>query len=295
MLLLNKNFSSIIKIFFTSISFLPCLSWSQQFLTGDFETILNFKNSNLTIWNYETKSKIFIFDFPGLTTQGKTFNRITQLNEQVELNSGYPKVMNKEEITKYMESLRRTHANFAFGHDVLVNELVRFFNLAEQKKIELFPEELILRDFLINQNLIKIWRGFYQAIKPNVVILSIPQQQNKNADEPTISSLARTTILSHEISHAEYYTNEYYSNYCRKYWQESLNETQRESFLNFFKRYNYAVDNSELIVNEMQAYLMFTPDPLSFNAQKLGVTDQELDTMRNMFKQGRPPTTLIQR
>lgn len=293
MFLSNKDLFLISKAFLTTALFLPCLALSQQFLSGDYQTVLNFKTTNLTIWNYEAKSKVFIFDFSGLTTQGKTFNRITQLNEQVQLNSGYPRVMNNEEFVQYMESIRRTQANFAFGHDVLVTELVRFFNLADQHKIDLFPEEIALREFVIKQGLIKIWRGFYQAVQPNIVILSIPQQQAKTENEPKVSSLAREAIFSHEISHAEYYTNKYYTDYCRKFWTGSLNDTQRESFLNFFKRYNYSIDNGELVVNEMQAYLMFTPDPLSFNAQKLGVTDEELDTMRSMFKEGRPPTTLL--
>jgi hypothetical protein len=266
---------------------------SATLASGNFATIRDAKNENLTIWNYDAQSKIFIFDFVGLESQGKTFNRVTQFNEQVIQNTGYPKVLTNDEFVAYMDSIRRTQANFAFGHDLLVNELVQFFNLVERDKLAIYQEEIDLRDFLISQGLIKVWRGFYQAVQPNVVILSIPQMQSRKATEPPVSPLARLAILSHELSHGEYYTNQYYSKYCKTFWSQSLNDAQRESFINFFKKNNYAIDNMDLVVNEMQAYLMFTPDPNSFSASKLGVTADDLEVMRNMFRMGKPPTSLL--
>ena len=275
-----------------ALTMFPCLVFGMDVVSGDFKTILNSRSDTLIVWNISDNAKIFVFDFSGLTTQGRTFNRATQFTEQVQANTGYPKVLDNEEIGKYMESLRRTQANFAFGHDLLVSELVQFFNLIERDKIDVFPEELVLRDFLVQQGLIRLWRGFYQAMQPGVVILSIPQRQIKKADESAVSELARLAIFTHEMSHGEYYTNPYYAVYCRKFWNESLKESERQTFINLFKKYNYEVNMTELVINEMQAYLMFTPDPNSFSASKLGVTDQELESMRTMFRQGNPPTKL---
>lgn len=275
-----------------ALTVFPCFAWSMEVLSGNFQTILNSRTDALTVWNSSENPKIFVFDFPGLTTQGRTFNRATQFTEQQQANLGYPRVLGNDEIVQYMESLRRTQANFAFGHDLLVSELVQFYNLADRDKISLFPEELVLRDFMIEQGLMKVWRSFYQAIQPDVVILSIPQMQAKKEDEPPVSELARRAIFTHEVAHGEYYTNQYYANYCRRFWNETLKDSQREAFINLFKKYNYAVNLSELVVNEMQAYLMFTPDPNSFNARKLGITDNELESMRDMFRQGNPPTKL---
>ena len=280
------------KIFAASLCLISSLSFGMDVFSGNFYGILNSKTEKTVIWNLEENQNVFIFDFPNLSTQGRTFNRITQFTEQTQSNQGYPRVLSNNEIEKYIESLRRNQANFAFGHDVLVNELVQFFNLADRDKIELHPEEIILRDFLIKQGLIKIWRNFYQAIKPEIVILSIPQTQLKKADEPTINELARFTIFSHEIAHGEYYSNPYYSNYCRQFWSKSLSDSQRQAFIDFFKKYNYDTNNAELVVNEMQAYLIFTPDKNSFNAKKLGVSDEELESMRSIFQQGNPPTKM---
>jgi len=258
--------------------------------SGDFSTILASKSQELVIWQYSTNPEIYIFDFPNLTQQGKTFNRITQLTEQ--FNEAYKRVLTDREIEEYLASIRRTQANMAFGNDILVSELVLFFNLAENDKVGLNHDELVLRDFAISQGLIKVWRKFYQAIQPNIVILSIPQTQVKSATEPRVSELARRTVFTHELAHGEYYANPYYAKHCARFWNTVLTDEQRNIFKQYLSKYNYALNANELLINETQAYLMFTPDPSSFSAAKLGITDEELEDMRKAFRKGMPATGL---
>ena len=290
--LIGSGLKRVRVLWVAGLILLPGLAWGLEVTSGDFQTILNSQSDTLKVWNLANSPQIYIFDFPGLALQGRTFNRATQFTEQVQANAGYPKVLDNDETTKHLESIRRTQANFAFGHDLLISELVQFYNLVDRDKIDIFPEEIVLRDFLVEQGLVKVWRGFYTAVQPGVVILSIPQTQPKKADEPLVNDLARRAIFTHEIAHGEYYTNPYYAAYCRKFWTETLNDAQREAFIGLFKKYNYAVTMDELVVNEMQAYLMFTPDPNSFSAKKMGITDGELEAMREMFRHGKPPTRL---
>ena len=266
-------------------------AWSVEPVSGAFKTILESRTDALTVWKYADNPNIFVFDFPNLTQQGRSFNRITQLSEQ-QVSEAYPRVLNNEELSRHIEASRRTLADFAFGHDVMVSELTQFFNLAERDKIELNAEEIEIRDFLVAQGLMRSWRGIFQGLKPNVVLLSIPQIQEKRANEPRVSEGARYAILLHEMSHGEFYANAYYATYCRRFWSDSLNDTQREAFKKFLSSYNYATTADELLINEMQAYLMFTPDAASFSAKKLGVSDDELEAMRDAFRKGKPPTRL---
>jgi hypothetical protein len=259
--------------------------------TGNVKTILESRSDALVVWQYADNPSIFVFDFPNLTQQGRSFNRITQLSEQ-QISEPYPRVLSNEELSKHIEASRRTLADFAFGHDVMVSELIQFYNLAERDKVALFAEEIAIRDFLVAQGLMRNWRGIYQALKPNTVLLSIPQPQEKRVNEPRVSEGARYAILLHEMSHGEFYSNQYYATYCRRYWNDSLNDEQREAFKKFLSSYNYATTADELLINEMQAYLMFTPDVASFSAKKLGVTDAELEAMRDAFRKGKPPTKL---
>lgn len=274
-----------------ALSFLCGAALAQQVTSGDFQTIRSSHTGQLTVWQSTDNPNIYVFDFPSLTQQGRTFNRVTQLTEQ-QTSEPYPRPLSNEELAKYMDALRRTQADFAFGHDILVHELVIFFNKAEQAKIQLNPEEIQLRDFLVSQGMIRAWRGFYQSLRPNVVILSVPQTQERHDGEPKISEGARYAILSHEMAHGEFYANGYYSKYCKRFWSEKLTAAQREAFKAFLTKYNYSLFSEDLLVNEMQAYLMFTPDQSSFNAAKLGVPEAELAAMRQEFRQGKPPTRL---
>lgn len=263
---------------------------SANVVVADFNTILEARSGALSVWQYADNPEIYVFDFPDLTQQGRTFNRITQFTEQQGVEA-YPRVLTTPELDRYIESLRRSQASFAFGHDVMVQEAVQFFNLADRDKVQLNPEEYGLRDFLVERGLMRAWRGFYQALKPATVLLSIPQKQEAHDNEPRISADARYAIFLHEISHGEFYTNPFYTAYVRKFWTDTLTEEQREAFRKFLANYNYA-NSDELRVNEMQAYLMFTPDPASFSARKLGVPVAELEAMRDAFRKGKPPTRL---
>ena len=258
---------------------------------GDFERIRTHVTDKTLVWQYVDNPSIYLFDFPGLTLQGRTFNRITQFTEQ-QTSEPYPKVLNNAELDRYIEAARRTQADFAFGHDVLISELVQFFNYAQRDQVALNPEEIELRDFLVEKGMVRQWRGFYQALQPNVVILSVPQTQEQKVSEPKVSDGARYTILLHEMAHAEYYTNSYYAKYCQKFWYETLTQEQRDLFTRFLQKKGYGVGFDGLLINETQAYLMFTPDHRSFSAERLGVTAQELAEIRSEFMRGRPPTRL---
>lgn len=293
MLQFGRTFPKRISKFLAASALALALSsaWAIDVSSGDFQTVLNARNENVVIWQMAENPNVYVFDFNGLNNQGRSFNRITQFTEQ-QTTEPYPKVLNNLELSRYIEAARRTQADFAFGHDVLVGELVQFFNYALRDKVELNPEEILVRDFLTEQGLIRFWRGFYQAMRPDVVILAVPQTQDRKANEPMVSTGARYAILLHELAHGEYYTNTHYQKFCQRFWYETLTENQREAFKKFLGNFNYAVNNEELLINEMQAYLMFTPDPKSFSARKLGVSDAELDQMRSAFRRASPPIRL---
>jgi hypothetical protein len=260
-------------------------------VTASFSQVLHARSDKLAVWRYVDNPNIYVFDFAGLTQQGRTFNRVTQFTEQ-QTSEPYPRVLNDQEMAIYLKAARRTESDFAFGHDVMVHELVQFFNFAKRDKVALTEDETALREFLLAQGLMRDWRGFLQSVQPNVVILSIPQTQDKKAGEPLINIHARYAILLHEMSHGEFYTNAYYAAYVQKFWTESLTDVQKEAFKKFLAQYSYGMGVELLIVNEMQAYLMFTPDPHSFSARKLGVSDADLEAMRAAFRKGKPPTKL---
>lgn len=250
---------------------------------GDYQQILAAQNSTLQVFDYSGREPVFILDFPTLAEQGRTFNRVVALIERI--GPARARVLDDAELAAFIRTTGKTEYTFAYGNDFLVSELVVFFNLAEHNNIALNEEERRLRSLLFERGLIRERNGFLQAVRPNAVILSIPQQSD---GEPPVDAEARRTILTHELSHAEYYTNPAYRDWCRKFWREILTERQREKLRAFLTRSGYDPGNEELMINEAQAYLSFTPDPRAFSAKMAGLSEQELASLRQAFRVGAP-------
>lgn len=279
------------SIFYVLYGLLPSHAEEITYQVATYTDIVTQATEQLKIYQYQQNPKIIILDFPDLFQQGSMFNRIVALIER--MGAPRDRVFTNQELAQYIRSIGRTEATFAFGNDFQVNELVVFFNLAELGSIELNAEEKWLRDFLLSRNWIQKQFGFYQVVPPNRIILSIPQIQMATATTPPVTELARKTILRHELSHGEYFSNPDYANYCRNFWYNTLTENEREHFRQFLSKNAYDPKFEEMMINEMQAYLMHTPDPRGFNANKLGVSEETLLLWRQKFLQGKPPSHLF--
>lgn len=288
-----------VLIFFFSTIALPTVASdsSQEYAlpagqAADYNTILNHRSESVSLFEYGDRSLTLIIDFPDLVEQGKMFNRVVALIERI----GAPRsrVMNNEELAQFIRSVGKNESTFAYGNDFLISELVVFFNLADMGNIQLNAQEIALRKKLIDYRLMAERTGFYQALKPQAVILSIPQETAGRSGGPQVSALARKTILMHEISHAEYYTNRLYANYCRHFWRNIMTEEQRTAFRKFLSSSSYNPDNEEMMVNETQAYLLYTPDPRAFNARLVGLREKEVESLRTRFFNGFPEAPLAE-
>ncbi|MFZ4538729.1 hypothetical protein [Propionivibrio sp.] len=260
--------------------------------TADFSTILGNRNDKVSVFEYGGRALIQIIDFPNLPEQGRMFNRVVALIERI--GASRTRVMNNDELAQFIRSVGKNEATFAYGNDFLVSELVVFFNLADMGGIQLNAEEVALRRLLLDYRLMVERTGFFQAIRPQAVILSIPQETLASNGGPQVTSLARKTILMHEISHAVFYTNPLYANYCRQFWKNAMSEGQRAAFRKFLSNSSYNPDNEEMMVNETQAYLLYTPDQRAFNARLVGLTEKEIESLRAKFLGGFPEAPLAE-
>lgn len=259
-------------------------------LSADYGTILNNQTGEVAVFEYGNRALIQVIDFPTLSEQGRMFNRVVALIERI--GASRSRVMNNDELAQFIRSVGKTEATFAYGNDFLVSELVVFFNLADMGSIQLNAEEVALRQLLLDSRLMVEKTGFFQALKPRAVILSIPQEAAISTAGEAFAALARKTILMHEISHAEYYTNPLYANYCRQFWKSSMSEEQRIAFRRFLSHSSYNPDSEEMMINETQAYLMYTPDPRAFNHRLVGLKEKEVEGLRAKFFNGFPEAPL---
>jgi hypothetical protein len=129
-----------------------------------------------------------------------------------------------------------------------------------------------------------------------MAVISLVQPQ---ADDPatpedeTVDAALRSTMLHHEMSHGEFFTNQAYRRHCERFWHERLTEAERALFRKFLARHGYDPQDETLMINEAQAYLMHTADPRAFSAQSLGVTKDQLTDMQRRFMDPQPPTPLL--
>ncbi len=275
-----------------TLAIAPVTAWADEPLVlpapiaANLSTILSNQNNTLTVFAYNGRKNIILFDFPSLAEQGRMFNRVVAMVERI----GAPRarVLSNEELLQFIRSVGKTEATLAYGNDILISELVVFFNLSEHGNIQLNSHEIALRQFLLDQRLITFRTGFFQALTPAAVILSLPQENQGTPGSPAVTTLARRTILAHEHAHAEYYTNPTYANFCRHFWRSVLNDVERDAFRKFLARRGYNSDNEEMMLNEAQAYLMYTPDPRAFSPDLIGLKEKHIDTLRQKFRQGFP-------
>ncbi len=235
-----------------------------------------------------------MLDFPNLHDQAVMLNRIFSLIEETGTPSD--RVISDEELAAYLAEHGFDYDTFVLGHDYRSRDIAKFFELAERDGIALNEAEIFLRELLKQYRFIEGAGGEYRLVEPEKTLVSIPQVQD---DDPTtesneeISSLTRRSILRHELSHGEFFTNQAYRDYCFQFWDTQLNDDERTRFRAFFKEAGYREGVRVLEVNEMQAYMLHTLDPGIFSREKLGITQAHLDAMRDRFRADAPPSGLM--
>ncbi|MBV9785741.1 MAG: hypothetical protein JO264_18195 [Acidisphaera sp.] len=224
---------------------------------------------SLTLFRFAPNPLVLVLDFASLHEQGMMLNRVAAFVEKAGLP--HDRVLNDTELATAIRASGDTVETWYLGHDYPAAALARFFDLAERDQVALGPQEEWLRGFVVRQG----WR------KPgaNGALISLPRV----GAEPLIDDLARQTILHHELSHGEYFTDPVYAAYVRHFWHDVLGEADRADFRHFLGSEGYDTGIEDLMTNEMQAYLMHTRDPRFFNAQALGMAPDRMALLQALF------------
>ena len=262
-------------------------------VVSDVAAIESFHSAQLAIHGIAGNPAVFIFDFPTLEQQGRMFSRILALIERQ--GGERERVLTDAELDRLIKASGKGAATYAYGNDFRVGELVKFFNMASDDRIALNEDEGRLRDFLLASGAMARKFEFYNAVPPDRVVISIPQSARAAAGRVAVTPQLRTAILHHELSHGEFYSNDAYADYCRRFWAGVMSEGQRAAFRRFLTRKGYDPGNTELIINETQAYLIHTPSQAIFSPAKVGLTAREVETLVNGFWAGKPPGRLFPR
>jgi hypothetical protein len=229
----------------------------------------------ITVFRFKANPRILVLDFASLRDQGRMLNRAAALVEK----SGLPRdrLLSDVELDDAVRAAGDTVETFYYGHDYGAPSLVRFFSLAERENIPLTDEEEALRH-LLNQD------GWFEP-NQRAGLISIPRV---GADEH-VTRRARATILHHELSHGEYFTNPAYAAFVQHFWKQTLSEPEREQIRTHLQSLGYDSTQDDLMENEAQAYLMFTEDAEFFTPDMVGMTKGRLNELRGGFYHAMPP------
>ena len=258
-----------------------------------FEDIADNVASSLKVFRYSGNANILVFDYPSLRAQARALNRIATLVES--RDAPRDRVLSDGELVSHIEAAGANQDTFYIGHDYRAADIARFFNLAGDATLN--AAERHLKAMLVELEFIRLSDGAYQVVEPEKVLVTVVQKQ---ADDPTtrasehVDADLRDAILRHELSHGEFFTNPAYRDYCVTFWRSRMSAAERTRFRAFLTRLNYDPANEQLMINEMQAYLMHTPDAEIFNPAILGTTAAELDGLRRRFLAGDPPSRLFE-
>lgn len=221
---------------------------------------------NIKVSRFSLDPAIVVIDFPDLNIQGLMLDRVAALVEKAHLPRD--KVLDDVALHEAIYDCGDTIESYYYGHDYKAADLARFFTLAAQDGVQLNNQELWLKR-LIKQ------LGWLTP-GANGAIITLP------AATPPITKEMRAVILHHELSHGAFYTFPPYAAYSETFWN-SLTNADRTAFKNFLGSEGYDTTNTNLMLNETQAYLIFTRDPQFFNASAVGMTPAQIDTLRAGF------------
>jgi hypothetical protein len=226
----------------------------------------------LTVFRFAANPNIIVLDFPTLLQQGLMLDRVAALQEK----AGLPRdrVLTDAELDAAIRQRGDTIATFYYGHDYSAAALVRFFELADRQHIALNEQEEKLRALMRQL-------GWF-APGAQGGLISIPRV----GADPNVTMSARAAILRHELSHGEFFSDPAYAAYVRDFWRTDLTAAERAAMRRFLGSEDYDTADEELMLNEMQAYVMFTLDPQFFQAADIGMTDQRREQLQAEFLRG---------
>jgi hypothetical protein len=228
----------------------------------------------LTVFRFAPNPRILVLDFRSLRDQGRMLNRAAAFVEK----SGLPhdRLLDDTDLDKAIRAGGDTPETFYYGHDYGGPALTKFFALADRDNIQLLDDETELRRLLRQDG----------SFEPNTRtgLISIPQV----GADPHVTLEARATILHHELSHGEYFTNPHYVTLVHHFWTQTLSPAERDHIRKHLRSLGYDSSLDEVMENEAQAYLMFTEDPEFFTPDMVGMTKGRLNELRTGFFRAMP-------
>lgn len=242
-----------------------------QARTASEAEILDAEPGNPSVFRLASNSRVLVLKFATLRAQGRALDRVAAMVEK----AGLPRdrVLANEEPSADLTGGGAAPSSYYYGHDYRAGDLARFFAAAARDHVRLTAEEEQLRALVRQEG----WTdGHAEGALVSVFAGAEADMQS------------RAVVLRHELSHGEYFSNPSYASFVRRFWDGTLTSGERASFRRFLAAEGYDAGLEDLMMNEMQAYLVHTRDPRFFSARDVGIPEIHLRTLRMRFRADMP-------
>ncbi len=261
--------------------------------TLNFNEMLYNRVNKTTLYRYSINPVVYVLDFPSLYIQGRSMNRIMALIEDV--RAPKDRVLSEFEFSKFLKTNGLTTESFNLGHDYTSNHLTQFYKLTDLHGLKLRTEEQQLKDLLIEHGLIN------KDLSPipeqdKKVIITVTQkttEYDKNNNKLTVTLDTRKSVLRHELSHGEFFSNPAYRLHAEDFWNNEIPDYLKRRIGRFLTDLGYDIADKTLTMNEMQAFLFHTDHESIFSAQDIGITNKELHDLKKRFLNGLPDSPFM--
>ena len=219
---------------------------------ASFDELIETLPGELQVFRWDRSPQVFVFVYPDLAMQARALNRIAAFVEKA--HAPRDRVLSDTELSATIRAGGEAEQTYYVGHDYTAAALAVFFNTAPRSGVQLNPQEQNLRSRLLQ------W-GFFAELEPGRLVAQTPERvlisvvpDHSPQLSPQDRRLKLASVLRHELSHAEFFVNSTYREYCLRAWQ-ALPDQQRAIFTEEFARLGYDTTNTLLLANEFQAFL----------------------------------------
>jgi len=222
--------------------YVPQTASLQEILDNEIE---GFRTEGIELFVWEDVPSLYVLDFKDCPTLGKSFVRMDYYYKD---NS---RILSNEQLEEELRKIDIEIGKFGWGFYNDSEELASFFNSALQNKSELFTEEKVLLNIVLQNGIITSEDGIYKATPQGILAIT------HECDEKVITYNSRARILKHETSHGLYGVIAEYREKIDKFWNEDINEDQRKYFKMVLAAMKiYDITDDVLVRSEVHANIL---------------------------------------
>ena len=232
-------------------------------------------------YRLEDDPRVLVLDMPDVVDQARVFARIVIFIERA--NAPRHRILSVPDIKRWQEVNKETLATLTIGNNIRADNFTRFFNTARQQGEAITEDEAWLLEHLLKEGVLREVHGGYVTQAPEQIVISAPQPALKECATCLITQARRELILRHELAHARFVTDQVYRDYVEWFWHNQLSADQRRAITKYLQSLGYDITIPELVIDEMQAFVLHTPESEFFSAKGAGFTSKQLEALREGF------------